>query len=196
MSTLEERLQSRFEWGLLADIQPPTSETRLAILRGKADRLGLPVHDAVLEFVAMAVQSNVRDLEGALTRLLAHADLTGAEVDLPLARRVLAVEMQPRPPVTVAAIIQAVASHYRLSEQALCGAGRSRVVAFPRQVCMYLARTETNASYPQIGSALGNRDHTTILYGYAKIAAAVERDSHLKRETQSIRQALYSEPQS
>ena len=192
MNTLEERLQSRFEWGLLADIQLPTSETRLAILRAKAERLGLPVSEAVLEFVAATVRSNIREMEGALTRLLAHADLTGAPADLALARHVLAAQSAEHRPVTVTTIISAVASHYRLSEQALCGAGRSRTVALPRQVCMYLARTETNASYPQIGSALGNRDHTTILYGYGKIAAAVERDPHLKQETETIRQALHS----
>jgi chromosomal replication initiator protein len=191
MVTLEERLRSRFEWGLTVDIQPPDFETRQAILRSKAERARRAVDSAVIELIARRVQSNIRELEGALTRVMAYADLIGQPLTLELATSALADLLPRHRTLTSPQIIEAVASFYNTSLEALTGRDRSKDVALPRQVAMYLMREETNASLPAIGDALGGRDHTTIMYGCEKITDLVERDDSVRRDILRIRERLY-----
>ncbi len=193
MVTLEERLRSRFEWGLTVDIQPPDLETRQAILRSKAERGHRHVEDAVIELIARRVQSNIRELEGALTRVLAYAELIGQPLTLDLANSAL-VDLVPRHrTLTPRQIIDTVAAFYNTTAEALVGPDRSKDVAMPRQVAMYLIREETDASLPAVGETLGGRDHTTIMYGYKKIADMIERDDALRRSVIAIRERLYSQ---
>jgi len=191
MVTLEERLRSRFEWGLTVDIQPPDFETRQAILRSKAERAHRQVDSAVIELIARRVQSNIRELEGALTRVMAYADLIGQPLTLELATSALADLLPRHRTLTSPQIIEAVASFYNTSLEALTGRDRSKDVALPRQVAMYLMREETSASLPAIGDALGGRDHTTIMYGCDKITDLVERDDSVRRDILRIRERLY-----
>ena len=191
--TLEERLRSRFEWGLTADIQPPDLETRLAILRTKAERAGRQVEPELLEVIARKVQSNIRELEGALTRVLAMADLSGMPLNQDLVETAL-VDLLPRGgAMTPETILAAVAGHFNLSREQLSSRDRSRHVALPRQVAMYLIREETRASLPQIGLALGGRDHTTVMYGCDKITDLLETDDGLRRQVMAIREAIYQQ---
>jgi chromosomal replication initiator protein len=191
MITLEERLQSRFEWGLMADIQLPDIEMRMAILRSKAETTNIDVPDTVLNIIAHHVRNNIRELEGALNKVIAYAQLTNNPIDMDLANMALADLMHMPEKVTVERVIEKVAAYYRLSVEALCSASRSRAVAYPRQIAMYLARSETDASFPQIGGQLGNRDHTTIMHGFEKINNLLETDATLRREILEIKAALY-----
>ncbi len=194
MVTLEARLQSRFEWGLMADIQQPDMETRQAILEAKLENTSIHVPRHVLETIARNVRNNIRELEGALNKVIAYAELTGGKVDDQLVTMALADLLHSTEKVTVPQVLEAVASHYRISLESLTGSSRSRAVAFPRQMAMYLARTETDASFPQIGGYLGNRDHTTVLYGYEKIAGIVETDANVRRDVLKIKSNLYESP--
>jgi chromosomal replication initiator protein len=191
MVTLEERLQSRFEWGLMADIQLPDIETRKAILQSKAINLGVAVPDDVTELIAHRVRRNIRELEGALNKVMAYAQLTGRPVDMDIVDMALSDLVRQPEKVTVDQVVSAVCKFYKVSEEALSSSSRSRTISYPRQIAMYLARTETDASLPQIGTRLGNRDHTTILYGYEKIAKEVERDGSIRRDTMEIKATLY-----
>lgn len=191
MVTLEERLRSRFEWGLTADIQPPDLETRIAILRSKADRAGRQVPVEILETIARLVQSNIRELEGALTRVLAYSDLSGQALSTQLVQSALADLLPQRGSLEPQQILKAVADMFGLTIEELLGRGRSREVALPRQIAMYLMREEVNASLPQIGEALGGRDHTTVMYGCDKIADLIERDDRVRRQIIQIRENLY-----
>lgn len=192
--TLEERLASRFEWGLIADIQPPDLETRIAILRFKAEYRGAHVPNDVMDFIARQRQNNIRELEGALNRVLAHASLMRVSINMELARQALYTMVSRREKLTLDDIISAVARYYNLSEAELLGRSRRKEIAQARQMVMYLAREETNASLPQIGQGLGGRDHTTVLYGSEKIAAQVETENDLRRDVIAIREHLYREP--
>lgn len=192
MATLEERLQSRFEWGLMADIQLPDTETRKAILQAKAEDHGIAVPDHVLDLIAHHVRNNIRELEGALNKVIAYAQLSGTNtVDSALVNMALADLVRRPEKVTIAQVIQTVCLYYNVSTESLYSTSRSRAIAFPRQMAMYLARTETGASLPQIGTQLGNRDHTTILYGYDKIATLLEKDATTRRDMLEIKAALY-----
>jgi chromosomal replication initiator protein len=193
--TLEERLRSRFEWGLTADIQPPDYETRLAILRTKAERLGRKVPFEFLETIARRVQSNIRELEGALNRILAYSDLSGLPLTADLVNSALSDLIPKGGSLTSEDILKAVATYFGIDENRLLGKQRSRDIALPRQIAMYLIREETGASLPQIGELLGGRDHTTILYGYDKISDQLETDDGLRRQIISIKEALYHEAQ-
>jgi chromosomal replication initiator protein len=191
MVTLEERLRSRFEWGLTADIQPPDLETRLAILRAKSDRAGYNISNDILELVARRVQSNIRQLEGALTRVAAFANLSSLPLTPQLVESVL-VDMLPRKTqVEPDEVVRKVAETFGVAMERMLGRERSRDVALPRQIAMYLLRQEANISLPQIGDALGGRDHTTIMYGCDKIADLLERDDRLRRQVIEIREMLY-----
>ncbi len=192
MVTLEERLRSRFEWGLIVDVQPPDYETRIAILRKKAERLAVEVPDAVLDFIARHVERNIRELEGALNRVLAVSRLTGQPLTVETAESSLADLMPRRKELSPQQILEAVAAYYHLSVEELQSSRRSRNVAYPRQVAMYLIREETEASFPQIGAYLGGRDHTTVLYGYERIRARVEADDRLRREVLALKERLYA----
>lgn len=191
--TLEERLRSRFEWGLTADIQPPDLETRLAILHSKAERMGYDLPDIALETIARRVQSNIRELEGALTRIIAFANLG----DLPLTSSFVEsalVDLLPhRSEVQPEEVVNKVAEVFGVSLERILSPERSRQVALPRQIAMYLLHEEANISLPQIGNALGGRDHTTILYGCEKIADLLERDDHLRKQVINIKEQLYGQ---
>jgi len=189
--TLEERLRSRFEWGLTADIQPPDFETRMAILRSKAERAGRQVPNDIIETIARQIQSNIRELEGALTRVLAFSDLSGLPLTPQLVGSALADLIPQQRQLEPRQVLDAVADAFGISTDRLLSRDRSREVALPRQVAMYLLREEANASLPQIGEAIGGRDHTTVMYACEKVADMIERDDHLRRQIIQIREQLY-----
>lgn len=192
MVTLEERLRSRFEWGLAADIQPPDFETRMAILHSKAERAGYNIPDEIIATIGRKFQSNIRELEGALTRVVAYADLRNMQIDHELIDAALADLLPQRKDIQPDQIIDAVAHAYNVPIERLLGRERSQSVARPRQIAMYLIREETNTSLPQIGDALGGRDHTTVMYGHEKISDLLERDDKLRRQVLDIKGKLYN----
>lgn len=189
--TLEERLRSRFEWGLTADLQPPDFETRIAILRSKAERAGRKVPSEIIEVIARKVQSNIRELEGALTRVVAFVDLSGLPLSPKLVDTALADLLPRRSKVEPEEVIKSVAEAFGINQDRMLSRERSREVALPRQIAMYLMREESNISLPLIGATLGGRDHTTIMYGCEKIADLLERDDRLRRQVIEIRETLY-----
>jgi chromosomal replication initiator protein len=193
--TLEERLRSRFEWGLTSDIQPPDFETRLAIVRSKAERAGRRLPAEFMEMIARRVQSNIRELEGALTRVVAYADLSGLPLSAQLVDSALADLLPRRTEVQADEVVRTVAEKFGVPIDQMLGRGRSRKVALPRQIAMYLLREEANISLPQIGETLGGRDHTTVMYGCDKIADLLERDDRLRRQVIEIREQLFEQPQ-
>jgi chromosomal replication initiator protein len=190
--TLEERLCSRFEGGLIADIQPPDLETRIAILQFKREPQPIPVPDPVIEYIAHRFMNNVRELEGALNRVVAEAMSERQPLTVESATVALRGMAINRRECTPEAVIEAVATFYSLSPEDLKGRSRSRKVVRPRQLAMHLARQETQASLPQIGKALGGRDHTTVLYGDQQVSDRIERDEILRREVLAIRKMLYN----
>ena len=192
MITLEERLCSRFEWGLIADIQPPDLETRIAILRSKATACGAAVPDEILSLIAGCIQTNIRELEGALNKVVALSTLTHQPLTPEVAETALSSLLPQRSKLRPEDIIEAVAQHYALEAAAFEGPSRRQSIARPRQIAMYLLRQETGASLPQIGSMLGGRDHTTILYGCERIADLIEQDADLRREVVALRQQLHT----
>ena len=191
--TLEERLRSRFEWGLIADIQPPELETRIAILRSKAERAGRDVPDGILESIARQIQVNIRELEGALTRVLAYSDLSGKPLTMEMASLALTDFLPKCGSVEPNRVVSAVASAFGISRDQIMSKDRSRNIALPRQVAMYLMREEANATLPFIGQTLGGRDHTTVMYACDKVAEMIERDDTLRRRVFQIRDYLYSQ---
>ncbi len=180
--TLEERLRSRFEWGLSADIQAPDFETRLAILRSKAERTGRNISDEILESVAKQIQSNIRELEGALNRIIAFADLSGSALTPSLVEVALADLLPRKRNVQPNKVIEAVAEAYEgINVDDLLGQNRTAKIAIPRQLAMYILST-IDISSPQIGELLGGRDHSTVLYGIKKVAG----DEKLRRRAENI----------
>ncbi|MFT4136546.1 chromosomal replication initiator protein DnaA [Microbacterium sp.] len=181
LTGFEDRMRSRFEWGLITDVQAPDLETRIAILRKKAQSERLLVPDEVLEYIATKVSSNIRELEGALIRVSAYASLNRAHLDIALAQTVLRdiVAQDDMNVVSPADIISTTAHYFRLSVDDLYGSSRSQAVASARQIAMYLCRERTSLSLPKIGQLFGNRDHTTVMYAYKKI-------SQLMKERRSI----------
>jgi chromosomal replication initiator protein len=190
--TLEERLRSRFEWGLIADIQQPDFETRLAILRYKAERLAYEVPNEVMDMLARRVVSNIRELEGALNRIVAFADLSGTSLNLRLAEMALADLLPQRSNIAPEKIVELVAREWQITVDALMSRDRSQKIAEPRQVAMYLLRTKTDASLPQIGDVLGGRDHTTVMYAIEKISGSMHQNDKLKRRVSRIEEQMYS----
>ena len=193
--SFEERLRSRFEWGLIADIQPPDLETRMAILGAKADALGVRLPGEVVEFIAQQVQSNIRELEGALNRVLALARSLGYPLTVQTAERALSDMMRPPREVTIDDIQAVVSAYYGMRVSDLTGRRRTRNIVTARHVTMYLARELTRMSLPQIGQALGGRDHTTVMHGRDKIAALFEKDDTLRRQILEIKTKLYGSSQ-
>jgi len=191
--TLEERLRSRFEWGLIADIQMPDLETRQAILRYKAEKLGRDVPNEILDMIARRVQSNIRELEGALNRIVAFADLSGVPLSLQLSEMALADLLPQVRNVPPLKLIEMVAREWQTSVEDLLGRDRSQRIAEPRQVAMYLLRQETNASLPQIGEVLGGRDHTTVMYAIQKITSDILIKKEMERKVNRIKQQLYGQ---
>jgi chromosomal replication initiator protein len=193
--TLEDRLRSRFEWGLIADIQPPDFETRLAILHSKLGGHTTLVPEEVLSFIAHKVQRNIRELEGALTRVQAFAAVHQRSVDEEEAARLLAdiIPAGTRKPINVDRIQLLVADFYNVTLEDMKSKRRDKHIVFPRQVAMYLVREETPSSLPAIGKAFGGRDHTTALHSIEKIANELKEDERLRFEVQAIRERLYAE---
>ena len=191
LATLEERLLSRFEWGLTADVQPPDEETRRAILLAKAEDLNCYVPDNVIEFIAHNSRQNIRELEGALNKAVAYANLTDRPIDLDLVNLALADTLRRPERISVDQIIDIVCRYYNVTPDAITSSSRKSTITHPRQVAMYLARTETDASLPQIGAQMGPRDHTTILHGSEKIKALVDTNPQLRRDLLEIKAMLY-----
>lgn len=185
--TLEERLHSRFEWGLIADIQPPDLETKVAILKRKADLVGTKLPDSVALFIASKIKSNIRELEGSLVRLTAYASLKGVPIDLELAQEVLrTIIAEESSGVSVELIQKTIAAHYGLKVADLKSKNNSRKVAVPRQVAMYLCKTLTKASFPEIGREFGGKHHTTVLHSVNKIAHLYENDPDFHKAINSL----------
>jgi chromosomal replication initiator protein len=187
---LEDRLRSRFGWGLIADVQPPDFETRIAILRAKAEVCPVEVPGEVLAYIARKIPSNIRELEGALNRVVAHANLMHVPLSMETAEIALESILAHATDLSPEQIVLAVARHYNLSEQDLLGRSRRRAVSVPRQLAMYLIREETGSSLPQIGELLGGRDHTTIMHGCEKIGVQIEADEQLRRDWLAIKGRL------
>jgi chromosomal replication initiator protein len=182
ISAIEERLRSRFEWGLIADIQMPDLETKIAILQKKADSEHVQIPDDVAEFIARAIKSNIRELEGALIRLIAYASLTGAEINHTTAQQVLKniIETQEKK-VTIEQIQKRVGEHFGMRAQDLKIRSNSKVIAFPRQVAMFLVKQLTTASLPEIGKQFGGKHHTTVLHSINKIETLRQVDKDLNK---------------
>src|SRR5438093_2796573 len=193
--TLEDRLRSRFEWGLIADIQPPDFETRLAILHSKLGDKGSLIPEEVLSFIAHKVQRNIRELEGALTRIQAFAAVHQRQIDEEEAARLLSdiIPAGTRKPINVDRIQALVADYYNITLEDMKSKRRDKHIVFPRQVAMFLVREETPSSLPAIGKAFGGRDHTTALHSIEKIANELKEDERLRFEVQAIRERLYAE---
>jgi len=189
IATLEERLRSRFEWGLITDIQPPDLETRIAILRKKVKTDGIHVPDPkVLEFIAGRISSNIRELEGALTRVVAFSSLTGGPMTENLAQDVLR-DVFPQGEVrqvSIERIQELVSDRFGLSLQELCSDKRSQNIVYPRQVAMYLSRELTDSSLPKIGKQFGGRDHTTVIHATSKIARMIREDRSVYNLVQEL----------
>ena len=196
--SLQDRLRSRFEWGLLADVQPPEYEHRLAILRSKAESLRFAIPAEVIEYVARPECSSVRELEGALNRVIAFATLHDAALSLDLAEQALEAVygsniVKPtisRTMLTANSVLDGVCRYYHVEVERMRGKQRDREIVWPRQVAMYLMREETDASLLQIGAVLGGRDHTTILHGCEKVRAEMTQNEQMRREVAEVLNSL------
>jgi len=192
LNPLEERLRSRFEWGLIADIQPPDLETRIAILRSKAELQDLPVPQDVIQYLARRVPSNIRELEGSLNRIIAYAALNERQLSVDLAAAALDSLSGPRrAQLTPQSIIQSVAKYFGLALDDMTGKSRDKSIVLPRQIAMYLVREETTSSLEHIGQLLGGRDHTTVMHGWDKISGALQEDHQLRNDVLAVRSMLY-----
>jgi len=191
--TLEDRLRSRFEWGLIADIQPPDLETRIAILKKKAESDGNSVPDEVAEFIAQRIHTNIRELEGALVRVVAYASLTRSPIGVELAADVLRDLLPPTRArvVTIQAIQLSVAEFFGIRPEEMQAKRRTKGVAFPRQVAMFLARELTDASLPRIGEEFGGRDHTTVIHACQRVRETLKRDAHLAASLKRLSEDLH-----
>jgi len=194
IAALEERLRSRFEGGLIADVQFPDYEMRTAILRGKGEELGVGLPADVAEYIAQKDQSNIRELEGALNKVLALSQITDRPLSLDLAMEALtdAAIGARRTRTTTSEVIDTVAGHYKVTRKELSGRMRTKEIVLPRQVAMYLLREETASTLVEIGQALGDRDHTTVMHGIEKIEHALGNDAALRAQVMAIREALFS----
>jgi chromosomal replication initiator protein len=195
--TLEERLRSRFEWGLIVDIQPPDLETKIAILKKKAETEHIELPDEVAMFIAMEITSNIRALEGCLTKIAAHATLTHEKITPEFSKKVLKDILEMKDShgktslgITVERIQQVVSSHYGVRLEDMKSATRLRIIAFPRQVAMYLSRKLTACSLPTVGQYFGGKDHTTIMYACQKIDDLQQTDPVFREELEKIEKAI------
>jgi chromosomal replication initiator protein len=187
ITALEERLRSRFEWGLIADIQPPDLETKVAILRKKAEAEAVPLPDNVAIYIAGKIRSNIRELEGSLIRLVAYASMTGAEINLALAQHVLRnVLSNDERVVTIEIIQKFVADYYQLRPNELKSRNNSKSIALPRQVAMYMCKALTRASLPEIGKAFGGKHHSTVIHSIQKIEGMRQRDAEFSAQLQNL----------
>ena len=188
---LVERLRSRFEWGLMVDVQPPDLETKMAILDKKAEAVGVHLPEDVRIFIATKTKSNIRELEGALIKLIAYSSVTGAPISMEMAQHALKhLATGPEKRITIDSIIRAVAERHTLQPSQLKMKSNERKIAYPRQIAMYLTKELTNASLPEIGRAFGGKHHTTVLHSVQKIEALRQRDSELNRSIHSLIDSL------
>ena len=192
--TLEDRLRSRFEWGLIADIQPPDFETRIAILKKKADEENLDIPNDVLGYIANTIKSNIRELEGALIRIVAFSSLTNKEISVDLALLALRdiIANRSSKAITIEYIQELVANYFNVTVDDLKSARRTKSITYPRQIAMYLCRKNTDNSLPKIGEEFGGRDHTTVIHAYEKISDALNKDKDplLKSDIESLSKKL------
>jgi chromosomal replication initiator protein len=195
IQALEERLRSRFEWGLIADLTAPDLETRIAILRAKAEEAAVSITSDVIEFIARKVVSNIRELEGALNRIVAYASMGGIAITIELAQAVLSnVLYNPKKRlVTPERIAQTVADYYGVDMDLLRGQKRDKAIVLPRQIAMFLMREETDASLLRIGAELGGRDHSTVLHACDKINRESAANDELRREIAAVRELIYAD---
>lgn len=191
--TLEERLHSRFEWGLIADIEPPDLETKVAILKRKAEMIGVAIPDDVALYIASRVKNNIRELEGSLVRLVAISSLRGLPIGKSLAQdaiRNIASEEEEPGVINIQQIQRTVAAHYRISVDELVSKSNARQFSLPRQVAMYLCKKLTKHSYPEIGRAFGGKHHTTVIHSFEKIESLMLRDSTLQKGVTSLSESI------
>jgi len=188
IATLEDRLRSRFEWGLITDIQPPDLETRIAILRKKAAAENLSIPDDVMEFIASKIQSNIRELEGCLIRVIAYSSLTKSLINLDLAKEVLKAILPDKETkqITIKDIQEEVCNYFALSKEEIVGNKRAQSVVYPRQIAMYLARELTDFSLPKIGEEFGGRDHTTVMHAMNKIKNLINEQRETYNQIQEL----------
>src|SRR6056297_1239617 len=187
--TLEERLRSRFEWGLITDIQKPDLETRIAILRKKADLENLKIPNEVVIYIADNIQSNIRELEGALIKVIAYSSLVDREIDVDLAEKALQdliIENEEPKEINIDLIKNIIVDYYNLKKEDMTSKKRTQKIAFPRQIAMYLSRELTDLSLPHIGEEFGGRDHTTVIHAYNKIEKRIEEDQEFAKVTNKI----------
>lgn len=191
IQALEERLRSRFEWGLIADIGPPDLETRIAILRKKAEVSNLSCPDDVAMFLASSIRSNVRELEGSLIRINAFASLTGAPITVGLAREILGNIIRDKDKFhTIEAVQRIVAEFYKINISDMKSPRRLRSLAYPRQIAMYLCKKHVHSSFPEIGNKFGGKDHTTVIHACRKIEKLLESDSTLQNDIATLERTL------
>ncbi|WP_042220862.1 chromosomal replication initiator protein DnaA [Oceanobacillus manasiensis] len=192
--TLEDRLRSRFEWGLITDITPPDLETRIAILTKKAKAEGLDIPNEVMLYIANQIDTNIRELEGALIRVVAYSSLVNQDIDASLAADALKDIIPSSKPkiISIQRIQEAVGEKYNIRLEDFIAKKRTKSIAFPRQIAMYLSRELTDSSLPKIGEEFGGRDHTTVIHAHEKIARLMENDTQLTREIDEIKESLKS----
>ena len=192
METLEERIRSRFEWGLLADIGSPDYETRMAILRKKEELDGVSLDDAILNYIALNIKSNIRELEGALNKLVAYENLVQTEITMEIAEKELQNIISPDIPleVTPQLVVEVVAEHFGITMDQITSKSRSNDVAKPRQIAMYLCKNMTDASLETIGKAVGGRDHSTVVHGIKKVGDDISTDTSVERLVATIRKKI------
>ena len=190
--TLEDRLRSRFEWGLITDITPPDLETRIAILRKKAKAEGLDIPNEVMLYIANQIDSNIRELEGALIRVVAYSSLINKDINADLAAEALKDIIPSSKPkvITILEIQRVVGEHYNIKLDDFKAKKRTKSVAFPRQIAMYLSRELTDFSLPKIGEEFGGRDHTTVIHAHEKISKLLQSDSQLQRQVKELNEML------
>ncbi|MDE6619041.1 MAG: chromosomal replication initiator protein DnaA [Lachnospiraceae bacterium] len=192
METLEERFRSRFEWGLIADIQPPDYETRMAILRKNAEMYDKEIDDEIIQYIATNIKSNIRELEGALNKVMANARLNKQELNLALAEDALKDVIYPdqRREVSPSLIIDVVAEHFNISKEDITSKKRNSEYVIPRQIIMYLCRSMTESTFQMIASYLGKKDHTTVIHGVEKIEEKIRTDEDLRNKIDTIKKKL------
>jgi chromosomal replication initiator protein len=192
METLEERFRSRFEWGLIADIQPPDYETRMAILRKNAETYDKEVDDEIIKYIATNIKSNIRELEGALNKVMANARLNKQELTLALAEDALKDVIYPdqKRELTPSLIVDVVCEHFNVTPEDIKSKKRNSEYVLPRQIIMYLIRTMTDSSLQTVADILGKKDHTTIIHGVDKIAEKVQTDEDLRSKIDILKKKL------
>lgn len=190
--TLEERLRSRFEWGMVADISPPDIETRIAILLNKAAMQNIKLEEPVAEYIAGSIETNIRELEGALTKMIVYSKANNTDLNLDIAKTIFGELSNKKPNINAHGIVQKTADFYNLKTDDILGKKRDREIVIPRQVVMFLLRNDLNLSFPKIASSLGGKDHTTIMHGSKKIEQLIDNDSDFEKEIIRLREYIRS----